>query len=140
MFADDTNIFIEAKTKQEAYTKANGILKDISLYMKCNKLHINAQKSVFMNFSGTKTEADRDANLENSNLPGLMIDDLEIEEVTETKFLGVIIDDQLSWEPHITALRRKLNHASATLYRIRDSLPKCLHKDLYHTLFESHLV
>ena len=89
LFADDTNIFIEAKTKQEAYTKANGILKDISLYMKCNKLHINAQKSVFMNFSGTKTEADRDANLENSNLPGLMIDDLEIEEVTETKFLAL---------------------------------------------------
>ena len=40
---------------------------------------------------------------------------------------------------HITAVRRKLNYASATLYRIRDSLPKHLHKDLYHTLFESHL-
>ena len=49
------------------------------------------------------------------------------------------MDEQLSWEPHITALRRKLNYASAMLCRIRDSVPKELHTDLYHTLFESHL-
>ena len=40
---------------------------------------------------------------------------------------------------NIKALKRKLNHASATLNRIRDSVPKELHKDLYLTLFESHL-
>ena len=76
---------------------------------------------------------------QNTN-PQLLLNDFPIKKVNHTKFLGVIIDDQLSWEPHITALRRKLNYASATLYRIRDSLPSNLHKDLYHTLFESHLV
>ena len=69
----------------------------------------------------------------------LFINGLPIKKKSQAKFLGVIIDDQLSWEPHITALRRKLSYASATLYRIRDSLPTHLHKDLYHTLFESHL-
>ena len=49
------------------------------------------------------------------------------------------MDENLSWEPHVAALRCKLNYASATLYRIRDSVPKELHCDLYHTLFESHL-
>ena len=53
--------------------------------------------------------------------------------------IGVLIDEQLSWEPHVTALRRKLGHASVTLNRIRDSVPEELHLDLYHTLFESHL-
>jgi hypothetical protein len=43
-----------------------------------------------MNFSETKTEADKNIDIENSTLPGLMLDDLGIEEVTETKFLGVI--------------------------------------------------
>ena len=69
----------------------------------------------------------------------LLIDDFPIKKTSSTKFLGVIIDEKLSWEPHITSLRRKLNYASATLYRIRDSIPEQLHKDLYHTLFESHL-
>ena len=36
-------------------------------------------------------------------------------------------------------LWRHINYATATLNRIRDSVPKELHKDLYHTLFESHL-
>ena len=70
----------------------------------------------------------------------LCLDDFPIKKVDHAKFLGVIIDEKLSWEPHITALRRKLNYASATLYRIRDNLPQYLHKDLYHTLFESHIV
>ena len=71
--------------------------------------------------------------------PGLFIDGFPITKTKATKFLGVIIDEDLSWQPHIAALRRKLNYAAATLNRIRDCIPSNLHKDLYHTLFESHL-
>ena len=53
--------------------------------------------------------------------------------------MGLSLTRTCLGDPHITALRRKLNYASATLYRIRDSLPIYLRKDLYHTLFESHL-
>ena len=69
----------------------------------------------------------------------LKIEDFPIKKVDSTKFLGVVLDEKMSWDPHVTALRRKLSYASATLYRIRDSVPGDLHKDLYHTLFESHL-
>ena len=68
-----------------------------------------------------------------------MIDNLEIEEVTETKFLGVIIDNKLSWESHIKSLKKKLASCSGSISRISDSLPEELHIDLYHTLFESYL-
>ena len=70
----------------------------------------------------------------------LNIDGIPIKRTKSTKFLGVTIDEKLSWGPHITALKRKLNHATATLNIIRDSVPEELHEDLYHTLFESHLV
>ena len=69
----------------------------------------------------------------------LRIDNIPIKKTPTAKFLGVVIDEKLSWEPHINTLRRKLNYASATLCRIRDSIPEKLHKDLYHTLFESHM-
>ena len=59
--------------------------------------------------------------------------------MSKTKFLGVVIDDKLSWDAHITALRRKLGLAASTLYRIRDNVPEFLRRDLYHTLYESHL-
>ena len=131
MFADDTNIFVEGQTEEEAYTKGNELLESVQKYMLLNKLHINMSKCCYIHFKPKSTELPINHDL--------LIDNFPIKKVSETKFLGVIIDENLSWDSHITALRRKLNYASATLYRIRDNIPKHLHKDLYHTLFESHL-
>ena len=41
-------------------------------------------------------------------VPLVKICDFEIKEVTETKFLGVTIDNELSWVPHLTSLAKKL--------------------------------
>ena len=59
--------------------------------------------------------------------------------VHETRFLGVIIDDKLSWTPHIKNLTTKLKCHIGSINRIKDNIPSHLHKQLYHTLFESHL-
>ena len=134
LFADDTNIFISGKTVEEAYKKGNKLLSCIKKYMILNKLHINMSKCCFVHF---KPKASKP--VESPDTLQLHIDGFPIKKTKATKFLGVVIDEQLSWGPHITALKRKLNYATATLNRIRDSVPKELHKDLYHTLFESHL-
>ena len=59
--------------------------------------------------------------------------------VTHTKFLGVIIDENLTWEQHIKALSKKLASCTGSLNRIIQFLPKNMHKELYYTLFESYL-
>ena len=59
--------------------------------------------------------------------------------VTTAKFLGVIIDNNLNWKPHIEALNKKLRSACGRIYRIKKCLPAKLHKQIYHSLFESHL-
>jgi hypothetical protein len=102
--------------------------------MKYNKLHINAQKSVFMNFSGTKTEADRNTDLENSTLPELMVDDLEIEDVTEIKFLGVLIDIKFSWDSHkITAKNLQAVQGASSEY-VTPSQRNCILNYTIHSL------
>ena len=53
--------------------------------------------------------------------------------------MGVIIDNNLSWLPHISALAKKLRCCSGQLNRIKKFLPAALHKSIYHTLFESHV-
>ena len=138
LFADDTNIFIRATSKDAAYTKANDILEKILNYMKCNKLHINLDKSCYMYFSSTrKTYEPDESDLENAY--ALKIHDNILPKVTHTKFLGVIIDDRLTWDYHIKALTKKLSCCTGSLNQIIESIPKNLHKDLYHTLFESYL-
>ena len=136
MFADDTNIFVQGKTAIEAYEKGNKLLKSLNRYMLLNKLHINMSKCCYIHFKPKALKHHKNETLQEQVL---YIDNFPIKKVNETKFLGVIIDEKLSWDPHITALRRKLNYASAILYRIRDSIPIHLRKDLYHTLYESHL-
>ena len=45
LFADDTNIFINALSSEELYTKANALLRKLSHYIDANYLHINLKKS-----------------------------------------------------------------------------------------------
>ena len=136
LFADDTNIFVEGESVEEAYEKGNILLHSIKKYMTLNKLHINMSKCCYIHFKPNISKNQQ--SLPDETLC-LQIDGFPIKKTKATKFLGVIIDEDLSWQPHITALRRKLNYASATLNRIRDAVPNDLHKELYHTLFESHL-
>ena len=67
------------------------------------------------------------------------MDNIKIKKVHKAKFLGVIIDQNLSWVEHTKNLKRSLSYATATINRIKDNLPINLHKELYFTLFESHL-
>ena len=134
LFADDTNIFIEGETRKEAYDNANKVLKEVYAYMKVNELHVNMSKCCYMYFQTNRkisTSDTADYHLE--------IDDIPIRRVTSTRFLGVIIDDKLSWKDHIEYLCKKLKCQVGILNRIKDCVPKHLHKDLYYTLFESHL-
>ena len=135
LFADDTNIFVCAKNRKDAFDKANTILDAVSTYMKANKLHINLKKSCYMHFK--RKHRNNDTELEDQL--ALSINGNEIDEVNETKFLGVIIDNALSWAPHIKALNKKLKCNTGQLNRIKDYIPEPLHKSIYHTLFESHL-
>ena len=42
-------------------------------------------------------------------------------------------------KPHIESLNCKLKSACGRIYRIKNCLPAELYKQIYHTLFESHL-
>ena len=137
LFADDTNIFVKGKSKQEVYIEANMILKQLSIYTMLNKLHVNLVKSCFMYF--TKTSRNDENDNENDNIPPIMIWATEIKRVSEIKFLGVVIDEKLSWVAHVKSLTKKLASCTGSINRIAASIPKTLYMNLYYTLFESYI-
>ena len=132
LFADDTNIFVKAVNKMLAYEKANKVLEQLNLYMLVNKLHINMSKYCFINFKSPKSDN------ENENY-ALKIKTTKIKQVNEAQFLGVTIDENLNWNSHIKKLSKKLSCSAGILNLIKDNIPEELHKNLYYTLFESHL-
>ena len=61
-------------------------------FLKTNKLTLNTQKSVFMVFHR--------ARLKSFN-PPILINGTQLQEVSSTKYLGLIIDNKLKWIDHI---------------------------------------
>ena len=132
LFADDTNIFVADNCKEKVYEIANEVMECIYKYMRCNLLHINFKKCCYMHFRPGKNHTVDEQKL-------LTLNGRVVKRVSETKFLGVIIDDKLNWNSHIKYLNSKLKCETGKLNRIIKQIPKIMHKDLYHTLFESHL-
>ena len=56
------------------------------------------------------------------------------------KYLGVILDKHLSWEPHMKTILSKLNRAAGMLAKIRHYLPAQILLSIYHAIFNSHLI
>ena len=84
LFADDTNIFFQHKNISELTKIVNHELSFVASWFKANKLTLHpARKKI--------------------NLDGLSIniDKNSINRVEHTKFLGVIIHQNLSWQAHI---------------------------------------
>ena len=69
----------------------------------------------------------------------LDIDGNTILETTETKFLGVILDNQLSWHAHVKHISNKISKSAAILRIIRNIFPLNILKTLYLTLVFPYL-
>ena len=69
----------------------------------------------------------------------LKVNNLPLKQVTTVKFLGVIIDDQLTWEPHIEHLKVKLISSIIIIKRIKNFIPASAYLQLYNALFKSHM-
>ena len=100
LFADDTNIFVVGRNTDDVYDKANTILQSVCTYMKANELHINMSKCCYMHFR-PKKRLSRDDDVSNRTL---QIMGVPVKHEKSTRFLGVIIDENLSWQPHIDNL------------------------------------
>ena len=140
LFADDTNIFIVGKTKEEAYDKANAVLSDVYNYMLKNQLHINLEKCTYMHFRPRYNNDNRQTcNRADSSEPCLKLLDKTLKKVDKVKFLGVIIDEKLNWGPHIEHLQNKLKSSILMIKRIHKYIPKAEYMNLYNALFMSHM-
>ena len=150
LYAEETNIFITGDSRQNLIEKANNVLIKVNKFMKSHLLQINLGKCCLMYFNPTtkcNTTNEEDTNLDEHSINNehqqdeeiLKINETPIPEVSSTKFLGVIIDNRLSWILHIHDLHKKLKSATGMLKRMRDNIPEENYIPLYYALFESHM-
>ncbi len=126
LFADDTNIFFSHNDPHQLSTVIEHELPKIETWFKLNKLSLNIKKTHYMVF-GKRA----------ANLDWLKVGDYD--QVTETKFLGVIIDSNMTWSAHISQTSKKVARAIGVLNKARKCLPVKTLLTLYSTLVLPHL-
>ena len=69
----------------------------------------------------------------------LYIDNHRIEQTKETLFLGVILDEFLSWKPHISYIANKISKSVGIIYKSSFYLSKPLLRSLYYSMIYPYL-
>ena len=64
---------------------------------------------------------------------------MELERIKDFNFLGITINENLSWNSHLNNLNRKLSRICGTLNRLKHFLPPFILKTIYNSLFLPHL-
>uniref|UniRef100_A0A672GYN6 Reverse transcriptase domain-containing protein n=1 Tax=Salarias fasciatus TaxID=181472 RepID=A0A672GYN6_SALFA len=129
LFADDTNIFLSDTNLQKLLNNVATEFGKLKSWFNKNKLSLNLSKTTLMIFGNKKINAETD----------ILIDDITIERVKETKFLGVIIDEKLSRKAHIKHVQSKLARSIGVLAKARHVLDITSLKLLYHSLVSPYL-
>lgn len=136
IYADDTTLITTLKTiklynnSSNIDTVLNNELCKISNWLKLNKLSLNCEKTKAMIFHTPQRII---------TYPKIQVNGHNIEFVREFNFLGIIIDEHLSWKPHTTSLSNKLSKTVGIMSRLKNFLPSEALLNIYNSLIVSHL-
>lgn len=129
LFADDSTAIINCINKQKYETDVNSALKTIIDWLNNNNLLINIDKTKAMHFyQRVKSE-----NL-NINYNGQIVD-----EANTAKFLGILIDNHLTWKPQAEAICKKLGSSAYVLHNLSKKVNINAILVAYHGLVVSNL-
>lgn len=134
MFADDTNLFFSEKNITLLFKSVNRELRCIAEWFKANKLSLNIKKTNYIIFHPKRKE-----DILPLKMPQLFIDDKPITRVKETKFLGVIIDENITWKSHISTVENKTAKNLGILYKAKVFLNKKCLKELYFSFVHTYI-
>ena len=131
LFADDTNLFISHNDPDYLNDTLNSELNNLSTWFAANRLSLNLSKTNFMVFKPRQKKQLFEFHVS--------IDEQPIPSVSETMFLGVFIDDNLRWKPHISLLASKLSKSIGIIHKSRFFLSTHSLRTLYNSMILPYL-
>ena len=124
LFADDTGIFIFNHDLNLLLSEASNNMKKIDAWFSANKLALSLEKTNFLLFHGKNKK-----NPE--HITQILFDQKSIPRISNTKYIGLIIDENLTWELHVNDILKKLYKFFGIFYNLRDFINKDLIRTVY---------
>ena len=130
MYADDAVIFIHGKSVELITASLTCALDKVQIWLSTNCLLLNVKKTVCMLFSK------RPVKIERSNVFSM---GEELELVSHFRYLGVILDSNLTFKKHIKKVTCTINFNLKNFRQIRPYLTTEAAKTYLHCMILSHI-
>ena len=129
MYADHTTLYCNIK-QNISEIEINDELWKVSQWLAAKKLSFNVCKTKYMVFRMRNKFV---------SYPDLQINGNTIERVTQFNFLGLILQESLSWDKHINHISLKVSKAIGIFYRLKSIYPHRVLLTLYNNVNTSTL-
>jgi hypothetical protein len=150
LFADDTTCLSKGKKLNDLLIYVSNELQKIAVWFRANKMAVNTSKTKFIVFrtQGKKIDVNDCVLYFNNNEPGKPVNpDLiyPIDRICNDgleksfKLLGILFDEYLSFDAHISHLCNKLSKSLFCINRIKNFVDKNSLIKLYYAMIHSHL-
>ena len=118
LYADDTVLVISDKSLHNKIIKSymNSHLEKLNNLLKLKHLTLSISKSKFMIIGSSQ-------RLNKIDSISCKVDNMDLDEVSSFKYLGIVINNRLTWQDHVDQMFSKINKKLGLLKRIRYCLP-----------------
>jgi hypothetical protein len=155
LFADDTAGLVSGPELRPLLAKANLELQKIGMWFRANRMAVNVSKTKYIIFKprGKKVNLEDDEGIffNNNDIGGdvdqgkiykldRIFDDNTVPQDRSYKLLGVLLDENLSFNHHINYLANKIAQSNYILSKSKNMLPKKTLRTLYFTLVHPHFL
>ena len=140
LFADDTNILYADKNVKALETTINVELQKLYMWLTANRLTLNSKKSnffiVFHPYQKQLAYQPKICMFDNEQNKYV-----DLESKVYIKYLGVLIDKNLSWKYHIDTIATKISKNVGLIAKLRHYVPRRIllnfYKSLIHPYFKT---
>lgn len=131
MYADDVVMYVRGKTVSAVSDELSEHLQSVAVWFQKAGLSLNIEKTKCVCFSSKSKSINTDLQLQ--------INGENIEQVSEMKYLGLVLDSKLSFKSHIKKVCRIARANLYTFRLIRDYLPFHAAHTFMHCMIFSHI-
>ena len=124
---------MNVKHLEDLITRMQKELNLLNIWLQANKLSLNVQKTYYIIFhrAGIKLT---------SHTSDLYMGGSIITATDKLKYLGVIIDDKITWIPHITYVKNKVSKGIGIMFKARNYLKRNALVNLYYFFTYPYLI
>ena len=127
MYTDDTTTYfsLDEFLGENREIAVNSELEKVNTWLKLNKLSINVNETKCMFFTKRR----------HLTLLQFSMNNRSIDVVQHFNYLGIMLDENMSWKTHIAMVRNKLFRINGILHRLKYYFPPYILITLYKSLF-----